>query len=237
MTYVKRVQYGDTTEIIVYDMPPRTGRPQTLGSPVKRRKTNGVRSRRSFLRSRTQFLQLVEHAVASSKENCFATFTFTRDVTPKLAFKLYGKAIREIRKRTGNDNLRALAVPELTERGRIHIHSLLFGICAEKGERRTRNIQRCFRHGFADVRSTDGNAKGIAWYMAKYFFLSLTGGYKGFSRAYHCSRELSRPTTKSFIVLPQYVEIMMPDAPYAQTKEYQTKYHGKVKKTVFTHSQ
>jgi hypothetical protein len=74
----------------------------------------------------------------------------------------------------------SLFVPELSPRGRIHFHGLIFNVplclgdtrqgrlvVSHGDERKTRILARLWREGYVDARKTDGSRK-LAYYICKY---------------------------------------------------------------------
>ena len=77
-------------------------------------------------------------------------------------------------------NAQSLFVPELSPRGRIHFHGLIFNVPLSLGdthkdrrvilrgeERKKRVLARLWGEGFVDARKTDGSRK-LAYYISKY---------------------------------------------------------------------
>jgi len=86
----------------------------------------------------------------------------------------------QVRLRTKFAKAQSLFVPELSPRGRIHFHGLVFNVPLSLGdtkkggrviscgdERRTRALAKLWGEGFVDARKTDGSRK-LAYYISKY---------------------------------------------------------------------
>jgi len=92
----------------------------------------------------------------------------------------------QVRLRTKFDNPQSIFVPELSPRGRIHFHGLLFNVPLSLGdtrvhkrtivvgeERNTRILAGLWGKGFVDAQQTDGSS-GLAYYITGY--ITKSGG-------------------------------------------------------------
>lgn len=107
------------------------------------------------------------------------TLTFGGDASDA-SFANDSLRIFQVRLRAQFPEAQSLFVPELSKRGRIHFHGLLFNVPLSLGdtrigrrtvsigeERKTRIIAKLWGAGFADARKTDGSRK-LAYYISKY---------------------------------------------------------------------
>lgn len=112
----------------------------------------------------------------------------------------------QVRLRALYPKAQSLFVPELSPRGRIHFHGVLFGLPLRLGdksenkrivrygdERKTRTLARLWGEGYVDVRQTDGSRR-LAYYIAKY--ITKGGGETLFNamRMIRMSRGFPRET-------------------------------------------
>ncbi len=86
----------------------------------------------------------------------------------------------QVRLRNKYPEAQSLFIPELSPKGRIHFHGLLFGVPLSLGdtrngrriisygdERKTRVLAELWGEGFVDATKTDGSI-GLAYYLTKY---------------------------------------------------------------------
>jgi hypothetical protein len=86
----------------------------------------------------------------------------------------------QVRLRAAYPEAQSLFIPELSPRGRIHFHGLLFNVPLSLGdtrsgrrvasygeERSTRVMAKLWGEGFVDLTQTDGSPK-LAYYISKY---------------------------------------------------------------------
>jgi hypothetical protein len=86
----------------------------------------------------------------------------------------------QVRLRNKFPNAQSLFIPELSPRGRIHFHGLLFNVPLYLGdtrkgrrtisygeERKTRELARLWGEGYVDAQKTDGSPR-LANYISKY---------------------------------------------------------------------
>lgn len=108
-----------------------------------------------------------------------ATFTFAGDASDA---SYANDSLRDfqVRLRTKFSGAQSLFIPELSPRGRIHFHGLLFNVPLYLGdtrvrgrklkdgtERETRTLAKLWGEGFVDVLQTDGSP-ALAGYVSKY---------------------------------------------------------------------
>lgn len=261
MGYTKIVQYGDTIEVYSYEKnikkegidrlkaerlfnPQRTDDLQRNNSVIEKRKkqlrlqsqAKGLyrRSDASIKRSRLNFFRMVHHNNCKAQSIHFLTLTFAYDTTYKEASRSVAKFFERLRKHFGEVPLSYISVPELTEKGRLHFHLLLYNLPAdfEKIERKTRNFQRLFHRGYLDLRFASYNSKGIAGYMAKYMAKALGHSKNEARRGYNCSRNIERFLVSGGNTMSYYADLIIPtedveievessyDIPYLGTCQY-----------------
>lgn len=237
MGYIKVIQYADIVEIYEYEKtvhPPRRKRPRRkIKAPYKR-----FRSSRSVVRSRNGFYRLCAHNNHLNEHISFLTLTFAEDQTYKQANRYASHFYTRIRNHFKELSLSYISVPEYTEKGRIHLHMLLYGLPPEevKKERTTRNLQRQFRQGYLDIRYASYRSKGIAGYMAKYMGKALGSAGDEITRGYTCSRNCHKISAHGSNALDGYMDMIDPKVDLLEEKEYSVKYMGKCRKRVIKHN-
>lgn len=166
-------------------------------SPKRKRSDNISRTKRHFVRCVCATTSVYGSPI-------FATFTFSVDVVSlSSAYSEYKNFILRLRRIQGF--IEAVSVFERTKRGRLHIHTLLWGLsddeadvyekgrCVRYGrERTTRRIANIWGQGFVDLRATDGSLR-LANYVAKYMQKAPVG-----LRAYYATSGIKRPQKVSF---------------------------------------
>jgi len=176
--------YGNTTEITTIE---KEGRKRSLFSRTRER-TGFVPIRRpdNLRRTRQLCMRRVSCALADLGCPLFATLTFQGS-----ASNIYSasRALSRFQRRlrTKYPLAQTVFVPELSPRGRIHFHGLLFGVPLHLGsvkdnrrtlfhgsERTERTIAKLWREGFVDLIQTDGSFR-LAGYISKY--ITKSGGH------------------------------------------------------------
>jgi len=263
MGYTKIVRYGDIIEVYEYEKElkkkpadsfkahriysgGRDSETTSLQSVKKKRKkairdlslAQGVyeRSKRSIRRSRVNFFRLCHHNNSRAKTIHFLTLTFAYDLTPKKATRIVHDAMARIARSRG-EITRYISVPELTKKGRIHFHLLVYDLPPEtsKEERASRNFQRQFRAGYVDLRVAKYNSEGIAGYMAKYMAKALGNSKLATKRGYTCSRGIDKISIASGNTIAEYLdEIVFHSLDIAEEKksEYDVPYLGRCRLSV-----
>jgi hypothetical protein len=107
------------------------------------------------------------------------TLTFAGDASDA-AFANDTLRTFQVRLRNEYSEAQSLFVPELSPRGRIHFHGLIFGVPLSLGdtregrrvvsygdERKTRILAKLWGEGYVDARKTDGSPK-LGYYISKY---------------------------------------------------------------------
>jgi hypothetical protein len=135
-------------------------------------------------------LRRVHAAIEDFGNPLLATFTFAGDSSDA---SYANDSLRDfqVRLRTKFSGAQSLFIPELSPRGRIHFHGLLFNVPMHFGDTRTRGrrlkdgseresrtLAKLWGEGFVDVVQTDGSA-ALANYVSKY--LTKGGGEVMFS--------------------------------------------------------
>jgi len=139
------------------------------------------RPRRSdnIRRTKQICLRRVHAALEDYGSPLLATFTFAGDASDA---SYANDSLRDfqVRLRTKFLGAQSLFIPELSRRGRIHFHGLLFNVPLHLGdtragrrrlqdgtERQTRTLAKLWGEGFVDVLKTDGSP-ALAGYISKY---------------------------------------------------------------------
>ncbi|HEY0964236.1 MAG TPA: hypothetical protein VGE31_00360, partial [Candidatus Paceibacterota bacterium] len=171
------------------------------------------------------------------------TLTFEGDASDT-SFANHSLRTFQVRLRSKFPLAESLFVPELSPRGRIHFHGLLFNVPMHLGdtrrnrrtvhrgtERKTRELARLWDVGFVDVRQTDGSDR-LAFYISKY--ITKAAGEMIFNnmRMIRCSRGIP----KEIIIKGDLAKAL--EAEYAEKKPIQTwendsPYVGKITKKLY----
>jgi hypothetical protein len=178
MTYVIYRQNGDLIEITEIQKKPReihvrNRRTRELRTLFRARRQDNIR------RTRQICVRRVSAGIKAFGSPLLVTLTFGGDASNASyandAFRVF-----QVRLRNKFPTAVSLFVPELSRRGRIHFHGLVFNLPMSLGdsrrggrvyahgeERTTRTLAKLWRKGFVDVRKTDGSGK-LASYVSKY---------------------------------------------------------------------
>ena len=179
MTYDIARKSGALVEVTTLEK-----RPKKRQTTVRRSGAGGdvLMPRRpdNIRRSAQRCMRLVLSALPVLGCPLLVTFTFEGDASDS---QYAGDALSDFQKRLRVEypHSHCLFVPELSPKGRIHFHGLLFGLPQSLGditkgtrtiqtgtERTDRTIAKFWREGFVDLRQTDGSIR-LAYYIAKYF--------------------------------------------------------------------
>jgi len=236
MGYVKVIQYANTIEIYEYqksyvpqirrDYRKNTRRASAYRSPID---AHFTRTQKSIARARTSFIRLVKANLQAEKKPLFLTLTIERETSLAVGYKYLSNFFKNVSRFYGRP--RYIGVPEWQQRGVLHFHFLVFDIAGKsldvRKERSTRNIQRLWHKGFCDLRSTSYVSDGLAGYLAKYMSSALADERLGNRRAYTCSRNIYRPTIKSFNFPLPDADLTPVDSLLQQETQYDTIYLGR----------
>jgi len=189
------------------------------------------RTKRSIKRSKLNFFRLVHHNNCLAKTIHFVTITFAYDISYKEASRHVRHFMERVKKDSPELSLSYISVTELTKKGRLHFHLLVYGLPPEtaKKERKTRNFQRKFQRGYIDIMCARDASPKIAGYMAKYMAKSLGDSRYETRRGYTCSRNIAKITSYGSNSLSEYDDMIIPDDDVVKSEvlEYDTKYLGR----------
>jgi hypothetical protein len=169
-------KYGKIVEITEIEKEPNKVRVYT-----PRKKTNVHPLRRPDNVRRTKKICVWRVSTALEKFGCplLVSFTFKGDASDA---SYANDALRnfQVRLRTAFPDAQSLFVPELSPKGRIHFHGLLFNVPLSLGdtrvgrrriqtgeERRVRTLAKLWGEGYVDAVKTDGSRR-LAYYISKY---------------------------------------------------------------------
>jgi len=171
-------KYGHFIEITRYQRKPnppkiRIHRTRDKNRPIGARRPDNIN------RTRQTCLRRVSSAIAELGRPLLTTLTFGGDASDA-SFANDSLRRFQVRMRNQYPLAESIFIPELSPRGRIHFHGLLFGMPMQLGdtrsgrriishgtERGTREIAKLWVVGYVDVRQTDGSAR-LAFYITKY---------------------------------------------------------------------
>lgn len=257
MGFTKIIQYGNITEIYEYEkeLKSRGGidhvKAQRLMYPetvarvkrnlsvhdkrkelvrIQRKQKRIPRTEYSIRKSKTNFFRLCHHNNCYADTINFLTLTFTYDITQKEAQKHIKRFMERVAKNRGEISLSYISVPELTKKGRLHFHLLVYNLPPESAEleRKTRNFQRLFQRGYVDISSAEYTSAGIAGYMAKYMAKSIGDENNGTRKGFTCSRNIKRPTSEGSNALTGYTNLFVPTERVVdiESRKYNVPYLG-----------
>jgi hypothetical protein len=155
-------------------------------------------------------------------------------------------AIRDFQVRLRGEFPRAesIFVPELSPRGRIHAHGLLFNVPLPLGdtrdgrrivaygeEREKRILQKLWREGFVDATKTDGSL-GLAYYLSKYITKGAGQTIFNAMRILRVSRGIPRGITERGEVAEEYAKRYADKKPIKEWSGYEI-FHGAITKKTY----
>ncbi len=233
-------RYGEITEITETEKSPSKIR---ISSSRNRKDIYGERRRDNIKRTRQICLRRMSVAVKDFGSPLLITLTFEGDASDA---SYANDSIRhfQVRLQTRYTNAQSIFVPELSPRGRIHFHGLIFNLPMHLGdkkkgrrvitygsERDTRELFELWGKGYVDVKQTDGSRR-LAGYISKY--ITKAGGEVMFN-AMRLIR-VSRGIKKEEIYRGQVAEDMQKS--YADKKpDYEwngeNRYQGKINKKIY----
>lgn len=174
LTIVKK--YGQVLEITTVEKEPskvRVYSPRKRSDIFEKRRVDNIRRTRQICVRRV-FAALEDYGCP-----LLVTLTFNGDASDA-SFANDSLRTFQVRLRTKYPKAQSLFIPELSPRGRIHFHGLLFNvplclgdtkqgkrIISHGDERRTRTLAKLWGEGFVDAIKTDGSGK-LAHYISKY---------------------------------------------------------------------
>lgn len=174
--YVIYRKYGATVEITEIEKKPSKVR---IHAPRKRRDVYGKRRLDNIRRTKQICVRRVSAALEDFGCPLLVTLTFAGDASDA---SYANDSLRhfQVRLRNAFRDAQSLFIPELSPRGRIHFHGLLFNVPLHLGdslkggrripdglERQTRTIAKLWGEGFIDALQTDGSPR-LASYISKY---------------------------------------------------------------------
>ncbi|MBI3046424.1 MAG: hypothetical protein HYY86_02735 [Candidatus Harrisonbacteria bacterium] len=169
-------KYGEIVEITETEKEPSKIR---VYSPRARRIIYGPRRRDNIWRTKQICVRRLSSALEEFGCPLLVTLTFKGDASDA-SFANDSLRRFQVRLQTKFPKAQSLFVPELSPRGRIHFHGLVFNVPLSLGdtkigrriisygdERKTRILAKLWGQGFVDARKTDGSRK-LAYYISKY---------------------------------------------------------------------
>ncbi len=169
-------RYGKIVEITEVQKTPRKIR---LSVPRERRDVYGARRKDNVRRTRTICVRRVLAALEAYGCPLLVTLTFAGDASDA-AYANHSLRYFQMRLRVKYPKGISLFIPELSPRGRIHFHGLLFNVPLHLGdtrkgrriisygeERKTRTLAKLWGEGYVDAVKTDGSG-ALAHYISKY---------------------------------------------------------------------
>lgn len=168
--------YGKVLETVEYEKTPLKVR---ISTPRKRSRIYSRRRLDNIRRTRKICVRRVLSAIEEFGNPLLVTFTFAGDASDA-AYANDSLRRFQVRVRTKYPEAQSVFVPELSPKGRIHFHGLLFNVPLHLGdtmrgrrivshgtERKTRELAGIWREGYVDAKKTDGSIR-LAYYISKY---------------------------------------------------------------------
>lgn len=169
-------KYGPIVEITEIQKTPSKIR---IHSVRKKRVIFGKRRFDNIRRTKQICVRRVLSAVEEFGSPLFVTLTFAGDASDA-SFANDSLRVFQVRLRNKYPKAESLFIPELSRKGRIHFHGLIFNVpmslgdtrngrryTPDGGERKTRTLAKLWGEGFVDAKKTDGNIR-LAYYISKY---------------------------------------------------------------------
>ncbi|MES2006954.1 MAG: hypothetical protein V4436_02485 [Patescibacteria group bacterium] len=169
-------RYGKIVEITEVQKSPRKIR---VSAPRERRTVYGARRQDNIRRTRKICVRRVLAALTTCGNPLLVTLTFAGDASDA-AYANDSLRFFQMRLRIKYRKALSLFIPELSPKGRIHFHGLLFNVPLSLGdtrkgrrtlsygeERKTRTLAKLWGEGYVDAVKTDGSG-ALAHYISKY---------------------------------------------------------------------
>ena len=169
-------KYGAITEITEIEKEPSKIR---LPSTRKRRTIFGRKRPDNIRRTRNTCLRRVLSAIEEFGSPLLVTLTFKGDASDA-SFANDSLRSFQVRLRSKYPKAESIFIPELSPKGRIHFHGLIFNVPLSLGdtrkgerfipdgnERKERTLAKLWGEGFVDAKKTDGNIR-LGYYVSKY---------------------------------------------------------------------
>lgn len=182
---------------------------------LKRRRSDifGLRRPDNIRRTRQICVRRVFSALEEYGCPLLVTLTFAGDASDA-SYANDSLRTFQVRLRAKYPLAQSLFIPELSPRGRIHFHGLLFNVPLSLGdtrkgkrsishgnERKTRTLAKLWGEGFVDATKTDGSGR-LAYYISKYI---TKGGQQILFNAMRMLR-ISHGFPKEFVVRGEMAE-------------------------------
>lgn len=235
-------KYGKTVEITELEKE-RTSNVRFYHSR-KRRSIYGSRRADNIRRTRKICVWRVSSAIAEYGSPLLVTLTFEGDAS-NAAYADYALSDFQVRLRTKYPNAQSIFVPELSDKGRIHFHGLLFNVPLSLGdikvhkrivqygeERKTRILATIWGEGYVDALQTDGSDR-LAGYICKYI---TKGAGEVLFNAMRMLR-ISHGFPKDVYIRGEEAEIIAgifaQKAKPVRVRNMQSQFWGKITKTIY----
>jgi hypothetical protein len=174
--HVIYLKYGKTIEITEVEKMPLKVR---VSGPRKRDPIFRARRQDNIRRTRKICVRRVSAAIEDYGSPLLVTLTFAGDASDA-AFASDSLRNFQVRLRAAFPGAESIFIPELSDKGRIHFHGLLFNVPLHFGdtrkgkrrisygtEREARTLAKLWGEGFVDALQTDGSER-LAGYISKY---------------------------------------------------------------------
>jgi len=233
--------YGNITEVTKIEKTPSTVRVLRWTKP---RTMYEKRRADSLIRTKNICMRRVSTAIAEFGCPLFVTLTF-RGTAANAQYAGDSISIFQRRLRAVYPLAESIFVPEVSPRGRIHFHGLLFNVPLSLGDKRDgkrvtsygterydRTLASLWREGFVDALQTDGSYR-LAGYLSKY--VTKGGGHILFApmRLLRVSHGFSREIVVRDEYLISKVLSKLENKRPASHYEFISPFLGKISKTKY----
>jgi len=228
-------KYGKTVEITEVEKTPSSVR---VFATRERRTVYGPRREDNIRRTKKICMWRVSAAIEELGTPLFVTLTFAGDASDA-AYANDSLRRFQVRLRSKYPDAQSLFVPELSPRGRIHFHGLLFNVPLSLGdtrsgrrivshgqERTTRELANLWSEGYVDALQTDGSPR-LAGYISKYI---TKGGNQVMFNAMRILR-ISHGFPKEIVIrgnFAKYLALRYSGKQPLKEKEWDNQFLGKI---------
>jgi hypothetical protein len=235
-------KYGPFIEITHHQRQPNPPKIRIHRSRDKHRPI-GARRADNIKRTKQICLRRVSAAIEAFGCPLLVTLTFRGDASDA-SFANDSLRRFQVRLRDKYPLAESLFIPELSPKGRIHFHGLLFNVPMHLGdtragrrivsygsERKTRELAKLWMVGYVDVRRTNGSIR-LAFYISKYI---TKGGNEVMFNAMRILR-CSRGIPKELVIRGELAEILGEEYDAEQpisVWESESPYVGRISKKLY----
>lgn len=221
---LKITKWNNRVVLKKYEVPIRTGKKKPVKVPRKKfaemneqEQQESLERKRKYQQSRIKYLRQI---AGENNFNLFITLTHADDVQDPIESRRFFRLwIKRLRYKYPDIDIKHMAVPEKTKKGRTHWHVLLAGIDFLPHE----ELQELWGHGYVFIKQIKNS--GAIDYVFKYLSKELENAREPWQKIY-CSRNLQKPeVTKTMTadkvedIIFDNLEQVIDDGQYIVTQE------------------